>query len=316
MEESAPRAITGSPEHKPSAHNERVAEAIGRFDGIRVRYERQDAAISALDLIRRTGLHNPGQPKRGAYLVAPFGAGKTVMLELLRDFVDESSGPMPGQCPVLLVEIDTAGTTDSVPTAILASLGEPKATAGREGVRWIRATEALRRHGVQLLVFDEFNRAARRHTVAGSFATAIRQHVMDAGVCPVAFVGSEDARTALKMAPGLRQRLGAPIKMDPIDWADEEVDRAIYLEFLDALDAAIVDADILPNISGLARRSTAEKLWLASRGSIRELCSIIREALVEAVGRGSDRIERVDLEYATDGYAIENRFISVNPFAA
>ena len=44
-------------------------------------------------------------------------------------------------------------------------------------------------------------------------------------------------------------------------------------------------------------------------------CRIFEAALVHALRRGADKLERIDISWATEHWAMEQAFINRNPFA-
>ncbi|RYF14675.1 MAG: hypothetical protein EOO77_14065, partial [Oxalobacteraceae bacterium] len=184
---------------------------------------------------------------------------------------------------------------------------------GTEKARWPRAIAEMQRCGVQILVFDEFNRAARRPRMSRSIATAIREKIMDAGIAPVAFVGSEDAGSVLAQVPELMERLDDDIDLSPLRW-DTKGDRALFVSFLADLDDAMVDAGILACLSGLTHEGIARPLWEASAGRVRRICKIVRAAMAVALHDGRGSIDRNDLAEAVDSYCIPRDFCLSNPF--
>jgi hypothetical protein len=171
----------------------------------------------------------------------------------------------------------------------------------------------MRRLGVQLVVFDEFNRAARRPRMSRAIATAIRERIMDAGIAPVAFVGSEDAGSVLSQTPELMERLDGDIDLSPLDWAARG-DRELFTTFLADLDEAMVDASLLACSSDLATDRVARPLWEASGGRVRRICKIVRHSLGQALHDRRGYIDRSDLEAAVDSYCIRQKFCARNPF--
>jgi hypothetical protein len=201
-----------------------------------------------------------------------------------------------------------------LPTSILQALGAARPDIGTEKARWPRAIAEMRRCGVQIVVFDEFNRAARRPRMSRPIATAIREKIMDAGIAPVAFVGSEDAGSVLAQVPELMERLDDDIDLSPLRW-DTRGDRALFLSFLVDLDQAMVNAGILACLSGLADEAIARSLWEASAGRVRRICKIVRAAMAAALHDGRAFIDRNDLAEAVDSYCIPRGFCQSNPFA-
>jgi len=307
------RSRSAPKQETPASAASRVGKAKASFDAIRVDYPPQTAVMAALDEMRIAALgRSEHAPCGGAMLVAPHGCGKTESIVALRRILEASADE--GCKPLLHAETAGAGTTDSLPTSILQALGAARPDIGTEKARWPRAIAEMRRCGVQIVVFDEFNRAARRPRMSRPIATAIREKIMDAGVAPVAFVGSEDAGSVLAQVPELMERLDDDIDLSPLRW-DTRGDRALFLSFLVDLDQAMVNAGILACLSGLADEAIARSLWEASAGRVRRICKIVRAAMAAALHDGRAFIDRNDLAEAVDSYCIPRGFCQSNPFA-
>lgn len=172
----------------------------------------------------------------------------------------------------------------------------------------------MRARGVEILVFDEFNRANRRPTMSRPIATSIREHIMDAGVAATVFVGTADAAVVLDQCPELLDRLEGEIDLSPLEWCDGE-DRKLFIDFVKDLDQTLVDRRILAELSGLANAKVAERLCEASRGRLRPLMRIVRGAMAMTLRQGGTSISSDDLRDATEDYAKRFRMIDRNPFA-
>jgi hypothetical protein len=297
----------------PSGRAHLVGTAQAKFDAIRVDYPPQTSAMALLDEVRIAGLHRaPGSVCGGAMMVAPHGAGKTEAVRGLIRILEKDVAE--DEVPVLHVFIDTAGTTDSVPTSILQAVGAPRPEAGSEKTRWPRAISEITRRRVQLIVFDEFNRAARRPSMSMPIATIIRQKIMDSGLAPVVFVGSETAASVLSQVPELRERLDDSADLRPMNWHSDG-DRGLFIDFVTDLDRAMVAAGIVGCEAGLGDKAIAQALWQASDGRLRRIMKIVRQAMSSALRDGRDHIDHDDLAAAVDDYAIANGFCAHNPFA-
>lgn len=305
--------LWSSPEDETwSEQTERVARAQARFDQIQVDYPPQTGVVAILDEVRLAArFRTPGAPCGGAMLVAPHGTGKTVAVKQLISHASQAA--TEGQVPVLYVEIATQGTSDSVPSSILHALKVARPDVGTERARWLRATAELQRAGVELVVFDEFNRASRRHTMSRAIATSIRERIMDAGIAPVAFVGSEDAGTVLWQVPELVERLEGDVTLAPLDWLVAG-EREIFLSFVDDLDSAIAADGLLADKSDLANEATAQKLWLVTQGRIRRIAKLIRHAMTCALRDGRALIYHQDLLDAAQIVCVDRKFYPRNPF--
>lgn len=289
-----------------------VGSAQAKFDAIRVDYPPQTSAMAILDEVRIAGLlRSPGSVCGGAMMVAPHGAGKTEAVRGLRRILGQSAAD--GEIPLLHVYIDTAGTTDSLPTSMLQALGAARPEAGSEKTRWPRVTSEIIHRRVQLIVFDEFNRASRRPSMSAPIATIIRQKIMDSGLAPVVFVGSENAASVLAQVPELRERLDDSADLRPMSWQSKG-DRGLFIDFAADLDRMMVEAGVVACEAGLGDEAFAKPLWEASSGRLRRIIKIVRQAMTSALRDGRRNIDRDDLACAVDDYAIANGFCEHNSF--
>lgn len=290
-----------------------IPQAKAEFDRIMLPYAPQQAAVEALDEVRLSYLgRRPGAPCGGAMLIAPIGCGKTCSIENLTAQIKASGECEADAHPILHVEIPTEGTVESIPTAILRALRAPRPDLGRTELRWLKAIDRMKGAQVQLIAFDEFNRANRRETMRRPIATAIRERIMDAGIAPVAIVGSEEASLVLQSCPELAQRLDDRITMEPLAWYNE-ADQPIIVDLLANLDEQLVSRDLV-RFSNLADEAVAEPLVEASSGAIRAIMKIVRIALGLAMEREATAIDVIDLEEAVIRFAIGGGFIKRNPF--
>lgn len=297
---------------RPSERSRRVAEARAQYDEIFLPYPRQDELVAALDELRLTGQLTKGRPQSGVRLIADTGSGKTEGAKRFRTYVEESEDYAVGTKPVVIATVDGSGTTRSVPASILKALNEPRPEHGSEPILWMRAIDGLQRAETELLIIDEFNRAARRPTMSSAIATSLRD-LMDRGVVPLAFLATQEAKDVFRRNPDLSGRLDAPVTMEPLDWLVEE-DRELFTDFLDGLDTGMVERGILRTASGLAEIDVARLLCEASNGNIRQLSRIVRTAMVSVVRRGDAAIILQDLEDAVDEWSIPNHHLTYNPF--
>lgn len=290
----------------------RIGQAKQKFDAIRVDYPPQTEVIARLaEVCHAAEGRPPGSPCGGAMLVAPHGCGKTEAVTAFKHFMEREAGP--GEQPVVHCTISAAGTTDSVPSSILLAMGVARPDTGNEKSRWARAVAEAQRRKVKIFVIDEFNRAARRDRMSGPIATSIRERVMDAGVAPVAFVGSEDAGYVLAKVPELMERLDDDIDLSPMS-RDSAGDRLLFTDFVSDLDQAMVDSGVLPCLSDLGNPAIAEPLWEASSGRVRRIIKIVRAAIASALHDGRHAIDHDDLRHAVDSYCLPRGFCLENPF--
>lgn len=306
-------AGSGSGALTPSQLNDRLARAGAAFDAIRKPFSPQDAGVSAFDRVRLAAKYRAaGVPCSGAMLVAPFGTGKTQLITKLCEHAAKTAEP--GIIPVLAVQTSVLGTTDSVPTAILHALRIAKPEVGNEKVRWSRAVREMRQARVELVIFDEFNRAHRRPTMSAPIVNSIRQHIMDEGVAAVGFVGSEDASLVLGKCPEVIERLDDEIDLAPLDWISDE-DKEILTDFLTEIEAEVLRLELIKASAGLREAPIAKALCEATNGRIRSIMKVIRHAMLRSMERGGDTIEIEDLYEGVDLMCVRKGFVAINPFA-
>lgn len=289
-----------------------IAAAWAAIDAIDVDYGPQADAVDGLDLQLQTALlARPGAPCNAVTLIAPRGTGKSRALAMLakrsrRDAVD-------GARRVLSVNMDTAGTVESVPSAILAALGELRHDAGKPALRWIRATTRLRDAGVRFVLFDEFNRAARRSTMSGPICEAIFEKIMEPGLAAVAFVGEDDASRALRRAPSVLERIDEELDLGPLDWL-RPGDDAIFADFIGRFEAEMLRLDVIDGPIGLGLGETPRLMCEASSGRLRRFVKIMKSATAEAIQRGDRSVTSRDLAQAVQDTVVKRGFLGGNPF--
>jgi len=304
------RAMPG--EESPRQASMRVGRLKGRFDALRVDFPPHTDAVAAIDCIRIEALdRSAGSACGGGFLVAATGVGKTETLKTAERVINEQA--QEGSVPALRINFSPTGTTESLPQSILAALKVRRPDAGTEKTQWQRAVEEMRSAGVEILLLDEFNRAARRPTMTAAIAISIQEWIMDAGVCPVVICGSEKAASVLKTAPAVHERLSDQIDMQPLDWR-RGADKDLVTDFLADLDAAIKVEGLLPALSGLDEGDVPEKLCIASAGKLRAIVKTVRVALGLALMRGAPAMTRGDLAEGVERYCRRLRLINDNPF--
>ena len=311
---NADAVATGKEIFMLSTPAQRVGRAKTVFDAIRLPYPLQADAVSQMDEVRWAAKGRaPSASCSGAVLIAPTGVGKSEACKALVRRAADEVAEGEDRIPVLHVSLAVDGTTGAVPTAILRALRDPRPDLGKEFVRWLKVIDRLRARGVELILFDEFNRANRRPTMSAPIALSIREHLLDPGVCPVVIVGSESAGKVLENAPALLEVLDEQIDLDPLDWEDKG-DRAMFKDFLGELDERLVAEKLLRDESSLKGDDTAYRLWEASAGRVRRLMKIVRFALGTALHSGAPSLRHEHLAAGVQAYAIRAKYIDINPF--
>lgn len=309
----------------PSVRSARVAKNMAIFNTIVVSYEPQNELEAAFDEVRLTALETrinrvaTGLPLLMPVMrtIAEMGVGKTWGAQKLARRLNSSE---PGAARrILVATLDTSGTQGSVPAAILVALGKHAPEHGKPPVLWRRANLALKEHGVEIVIFDEVNRAARRPTIGPVIGGDLMTFLTEGNVA-VAFLGTVEADKLFDRAPALGDRLKSPVVMKALDWEYEESkgiypDREIFLKFLTKMDEAMLAKGLIDRSADLAIESTAKLLWEVCRGRLRPLCLLLEEAVGSIARYGGPLI--IDLRVladAVESHSIPNKVINYNPF--
>lgn len=325
---------------EPSVCTARAAVATADFNVIRVGYGPQNAFVGGMEGIRlqaveirsariKTGLKIPMPVVR---TIAELGVGETIGAERL-EAMHIPTDPADGRRPVIIATLDTTGTQISVPQAILKALGKRNWNhAAKPAIAWERAHRALRDHDVQLIVFDEMNRAARRPSMGEVIGGDLMDMLLE-GDAAIAFLGTNEANKVFNRVPALKDRMKSPVILKPLEWYDDD-EKAIFVEFLKMMDEAMADRGLVSKKAGLddyvdhgtergsqgsgidnGGKDTAKLLWEVCRGRLRPLCLLFEEG-IRLIHYDNEHLVLTHevLAQAVENHSIENGIIAYNPF--
>lgn len=290
----------------------RVAEALARYDEIRIETDRHRQIERHYDMVMACGAATPGRPQRGGRILGPSGSGKTTAARHYQKTVEARGLHQPGERPVLIVPLDRACTSRRFFSSILRAVGDGFYERGTEELLQKRAYEALRRFAVRLLIVDETQHLAFRSTERNDTTDTLKR-VLDDSICPAVLIGTDAARDFLNENVQLANRLHAPCDLPPLDGGTPK-DRKIFKSYVKLLDQALVEADLVRGSSGLTDKRTLSCLLSISDGVLGRVSNLVRVALAEAVARDADVVEICDLSLATSTWAISQNLIDYDPF--
>jgi hypothetical protein len=311
-----------SDEDLPSFRGERAAMAVAIFNSIRVEFRPQNALVAGLDAARMQALAIRRQraatgqniPMPVLRTIAEMGVGKTIGAETLVT-MHKPTDSVDTRRPVLIATIDTTGLQISVPQAILRALGKPNwSYASKPAIAWERAFKAMREHDVQIVIFDEMNRASRRPSM-GEVIGGDLLDMLVIGQAAVAFLGTPDANKVFNRVPALKDRMRSPVILKALAWYDNDDEKNAFIDFLQKLGEAMHSRGIVSAPADLHNEDTAHLLWEVCRGRLRPLCLLLEEAVSQI---HHDNIHLVIthevLAQAVENHSIENEIITYNPF--
>lgn len=305
---------TRSEEDTSSGANRRLAAAAAAYEQIFLPYPRHVEFHSRCDYLIQLGEATKGQPQRGLRVLAPSGSGKTTAAKKFIALVEQRNPPRSDTKPVVRIGLTSAATTKKLFSDILDELGDGFADRGTEQILRRRVVACFRHFRTQLLIIDEVQHLNYRSSEKNDVTDALKS-LLDAGVVPIVFLGTEDAEPMFKRNLQLNGRLLPPCDFKPLRATVAE-DAEMFREFWLRLDAEIVQRDLIPRRSGLDGAEFLGALHKVSAGVVGTVSRLTGYAMEGALRRGRERIELCDFISATDRWAIEQNFVQMNPFRA
>ncbi|MBX9860506.1 MAG: ATP-binding protein [Sphingomonas sp.] len=310
-----PRTGRAMPQHDDETEL-RCAQALEAYKAFFLKYERQEAIVSRINILRLSCLGKRDVPLDGRRLSEVSQAGKSRMLRAYRDRMNAMPGPdgQPNPYRVLYVELKGAHTLKMLCRVLLRMLGDPHPEVGNAEDVQERVRRFIRTRGVELLIVDEVQHL-NGHSNNKMDITDELKLFLDAGIVPVVFAGNEKSRAFFLRNDQLSARLGPALELSPLS-ATQAHERTLFKTFCRDLDDALVKHGIMRNRSGLDGAAALKGLLAASGGHVGRVCRIVEAAVEHAVMRQADFVELYDLSHAVDTFAIPQRYIKRNPFAS
>lgn len=308
----ADHPLTGSRREVYSAEiNDLVAEKIAAFSRVYLNFPRHSEFHGRCDYLLKLGRQKQGEPQMGMRVLAPTGSGKTTAA---REFVRLVEAVHPRSStfvPIVIIPLDRAATSKKLAVAILDYFGDPYATSGNEVALRNRAFTALRRFGTLLLIIDEVQHLNYQRNVRSDVTDSLKL-ILDNGVVPIVFLGTEDAEDLFTRNLQLSGRLLPPCDFAPLKRTDPR-DRELFAGFVAALDQQLVATGLTARPSGLADPWIRGCLHEVTDGVIGRVSRLMAVALEISLRRSAEMIEAYDLSLAVERWAMP-AFVKHNPF--
>jgi hypothetical protein len=292
--------------------NDVVAGKIAIFRSIVIAYPRHVLFHSRCDYVQKLGVANRGKPQMGLRMLAPSGSGKSTAGLEYKALAERRTPPTDSFIPIVYVALDSASTSKRLMVQILHALGDPFAERGTEQSLRRRAIDYLRRLGVQLLIIDEVQHLNFRSSAKADVTDALKSF-LDAGVTPIVFLGTDDARPMFESNLQLNGRLLAPLDMPKLEPSKSE-DRDLFASFVWGLCEGIAERGILQRNQSLMEDGVLGALMEVSGGVIGRVARLFEVAIEIALRRGGDALEVADISLAVDRWALPQNFAKRNPF--
>ncbi|WP_019831132.1 TniB family NTP-binding protein [Sphingomonas sp. PR090111-T3T-6A] len=288
-----------------------VAAKIEKYDQIHVVTDRHEQAMFTYKRVMAQSAAS-GRPMLGGRILGPSGSGKTTSARYFRDWVLRQNQHAPDDVPVIIAPLDRACTSRRLFSSILDAIGDDFSEQGTEAILKQRVYRSLRRLNTRLLVIDETQHLRFRSTEANDTTDTLKR-MLDDGLCPAIFLGTDEATEFLNQNKQLANRLMPPCDLKPLDRSSPG-DRKIFHTYVTELDCELAKAQLTVGKSHLTEKRTLSCLFAISGGVLGRVSNLIRVALDHTLFRGATSIELFDLSHATTSWAVAQDFIGYNPF--
>lgn len=264
-----------------------IAERVVVAQKLIVLHPRFRDAVALLERCHRS-FGQPTEPACAALLGAS-GVGKTSVVEHYAKLHPASETDAGTKRPVLKVTLQPDARPKGIAADLLLALGDPAWSSGTVQTLTNRAVKLLNRCGVELIVFDEFHHLfdMDRAKVMTKAAQWLKVLIVNTRI-PIVVCGMPEAEHVLR-AEHTERRFKERLTLRCFNWRTP-AGRQEFCGMLKRLDGALP----LVESSGLAETDMAGRLFLACRGIPDYLMTLIRDGVMEALGRGYEKIEMAD----------------------
>jgi hypothetical protein len=244
--------------------------------------------------------------------LGPSGSGKTsAIMAFIRRFL-ATTPRTADRVPIVFVTLERTATSKRLMISILEYFGDSYSSRGTEQSLKMRVKACFERFGTELLIIDEIQHLNYRNSERSDVTDSLKR-LLDDGVVPIVFLGTDEANDLFTKNVQLGGRLISPCDFKPLDLR-QSADRALLAGYVTLLDQALVDKGIFQELSHLEDPFVLRCLDAVADGVIGRVSRLLEIALEIALRRGATRIEKYDLALAVDRWAIPNGLTATNPF--
>ncbi len=289
-----------------------IAAKIAVFKTIFIQYPPHAEFHEACTYLIELGRASRGQAQVGLRTLAPSGSGKTTAAQAFVRLVETRQPRTENYVPVVLIALERATTAKKLMMSILDYFGDNYSAYGNEQTLKKRVKACFERFGTELLIIDEVQHLNACYSRQNDVTDSLKR-LLDDGVVPIAFLGTDDALDLFTRNLQLSGRLIAPCDFKKLE-VESKRDRDLLAGYVTLLDLALVEKGVMPELSRLNDEQVLGDLFAVSGGVIGRISRLVAVALEFALRRGANRLEVEDLALAVDRWAIPNAFCDTNPF--
>lgn len=210
--------------------------------------------------------HGTGREANLLLVIGLTGVGKSVIAlhyqSLHPPYEIDQDGEIITCFPVLIIEVPVDCSLKGLAGAVLAALRDVAPTKGSQAEWTRRAVGKLKKHQVEILIFNEFHHLVHSKTdeVIEESAEYIKA-LLNTNTCQILLVGQPKGLRILRPDDQNDRRCKGVLHIDPYDWSNEQ-DRKEFRIVLNELEKHLD----LPQPSRLGSYETALRIYNACRG--------------------------------------------------
>lgn len=230
----------------------------------------------------------------GLLVICESGGGKTTLCRRMLKTFPEVTTPEKTIRQMIVMRIPKICTRAQLAKELLRALGDPACDLGDAEKNLQRAIKLINATGVKVLAVDNFQDIPERRStgsvrVVGNWFRDLFDEIALVFIA----LGTEQAKKVRFSNDQVRRRI---VTVKHIPYFNTETDTGLvtWMKVLGQLDDRLPMAER----ANLATPRLASLLFVASHGVFDYLCKLLKRAMMVAVERGSERIEKPDLMLA------------------
>lgn len=266
--------------NKEKLSNLSIIDKLRYLDNLRINYPKMNEALRKIEECQKSTLSFK-KPKCIS-IIGPSGSGKTTLIEVYRKKYPDISKDEYTKKTIFYSRIPCPARIGSLPVKMLHDLGDPfYDKRSKIVIQTQRLYDLIKRCEVELIVLDEV-----QHLVDRNSEKLIRdssdwfKELIDATNIPIVFLGMPDSRKIFIENEQLANRAQLYEELSPFEYDD------VFLKVLYLFDSNLP----LKEMSQLAQSDMSRRIFLATRGLMKNIRDLIVEATILAINTNHDRI--------------------------
>lgn len=288
---------------------ERVGQINDAFQDIYIPTPSHQAIHQQCEILRFTNRNRRGKPMGALRLSQLSSAGKTACFENYHKETLAKHERLTGKANpylILYVSLLSVTTPKALCQTICRQLGDENWEVGRSEDLIHRMRAFIPRAGVEMIIIDEVQelKGARKDRAD---VTNLLKSLLNTGIAPLVLVGDETSKEMFDNNVQLANRAGAVLELTPFD-PNDKARLGEFKTFCIQLDQEMIKRRLVRHSGVLCENYGMRALLKWSGGHLGRVSRIVAQALEHVTLRCATAVERQDLDYAIQNFAIPNNY--------